>query len=73
MTNGDYIRKVLTDETLTKKPKLLCVISCSVLRPEQIHHWDCKGCPFDEDALCLAENREELAEWLKAEREEEEE
>lgn len=71
MTNGDYIRKSLTDEAMVKNPRLLCEISYSFLRTNSESPWDCTGCPFDKGDLCTGNAEGGLMEWLKAEREEE--
>lgn len=72
MTNGDYIRTLITDEVMAKNPRLLCDLAHSFLRNDPDDPWSCAGCPFDEDNLCESHNSEKLAEWLKAERKEEE-
>lgn len=71
MTNGDYIRTLLTDEALMNNQRLLCELSYSFLRNDPDDPWSCAGCPFDKDNLCESYNSEALMEWLKAEREEE--
>lgn len=71
MTNGDYIRTLLTDEAMVKNPRLLCDLAYSFLRNDPDDPWSCAGCPFDKDNLCESHNSEALMEWLKAERKEE--
>ena len=71
MTNGDYIRTLLTDEAMVKYQRLLCELAYSLLRNGQNRPWSCAGCPFDKDNLCETRSSEALMEWLKAERKEE--
>ena len=71
MTNGDYIRTLLTDEALVKNQRLLCELAYSLLRNDPDDPWSCAGCPFDKDNLCETRSSEALMEWLKAERKEE--
>lgn len=67
MTNGDYIRKTMTDEELVKNQRLLCNLtySFSLTCPSYAR------CPFGRDCLWVNINENALLEWLKVEREEE--
>lgn len=72
MTNGDYIRTLLTDEALVKNQRLLYELAYLLLRNDPDDPWSCAGCPFDKDNLCETRFSEDLMEWLKTERKEEE-
>lgn len=71
MTNGDYIRTLITNNAIAAYPRLLCELanSLSIINPGRA--WGCAGCPFDKDNLCENGSSEALMEWLKAERKEE--
>lgn len=71
MTNGDYIRTLITNNVIATYPRLLCELAYSLLRNDPDDPWSCAGCPFDKDNLCETRSSEALLEWLKAERKEE--